>query len=277
MPQANCPWTVRGWESALVSLKMDRARHGPAIYSRAFQFLSRKARAAVTSQEVDEIKRYFDKVAAETLADVRSAIGGVRVGLEQRIGGVQVELEQQIGGVRIGLEQEIGGLRVGLEQRIGGLRDDLQQDIGGLRDELQQDMKDVRVELKQEINEVRDELKQEIAGARVELRQEIAGVRAEVSQLRHENAAVADHLKEEIADVRRQAGAMAEDLRDEIRTVAEGVALVTARVDDVDLRIDRLANEMRRGFAGVRVEILRLHEADDELGRRIAAQEQRGA
>jgi hypothetical protein len=70
---------------------------------------------------------------------------------------------------------------------------------------------------------------------------------------------------------------MVEDLRDEIRTVAEGVALVTARVDDVDLRIDRLANEMRRGFAGVRVEILRLHEADDELGRRIAAQEQRGA
>jgi hypothetical protein len=44
----------------------------------------------------------------------------------------------------------------------------------------------------------------------------------------------------------------------------------------VDLRMDNLTGEVQRGFAGVRAEIHSLHEADDELRRRIEAQEQRG-
>ena len=37
------------------------------------------------------------------------------------------------------------------------------------------------------------------------------------------------------------------------------------RIGDVDLRVDRLTAEMRRGFADVRAEVRRLHEADDRL------------
>ena len=55
------------------------------------------------------------------------------------------------------------------------------------------------------------------------------------------------------------------------------MALANERLSDVDLRVDSLTGEMRRGFAGVRAEIHSLHEADDELRRRIEAQEQRGA
>ena len=43
------------------------------------------------------------------------------------------------------------------------------------------------------------------------------------------------------------------------------------------LRVDGLTGEMRRGFAGVRAELRGLHETDDELRRRIEAQERRGA
>jgi hypothetical protein len=59
--------------------------------------------------------------------------------------------------------------------------------------------------------------------------------------------------------------------------VADGVALANERVDHLDLRVDGLTGEVRRGFAAVRAEIHSLHEADDELRRRIETQEQRGA
>ena len=55
------------------------------------------------------------------------------------------------------------------------------------------------------------------------------------------------------------------------------MALANERLGDVDLRVDSLTGEIRRGFAGVRAGIHSLHEADDELRRRIEAQEQRGA
>ena len=59
--------------------------------------------------------------------------------------------------------------------------------------------------------------------------------------------------------------------------VADGVALADERVDHLDLRVDSLTGEVRRGFAAVRAEIHSLHGADDELRRRIETQEQRGA
>ena len=86
-----------------------------------------------------------------------------------------------------------------------------------------------------------------------------------------------DELRAETAEVRRHAGALADDLRAEIRMVADGVALANERIDHLDLRVDSLTGEVRRGFAGVRAEIHSLHETDDELRRRIEAQEQRGA
>ena len=43
------------------------------------------------------------------------------------------------------------------------------------------------------------------------------------------------------------------------------MALNTERINDVDLRVDHMTLEMRRGFADVRAEIRRLHEADERL------------
>lgn len=110
-------------------------------------------------------------------------------------------------------------------------------------------------------------------GETAELRQEVGGLRQDVGGLR--GGVVG--LREDVAEVRRHVGVVAEDLRSEIRTVAEGVALANERIDHLDLRVDGLTTEMRRGFAAVRVEIHRLHETDDELRRRIEAQERRGA
>ena len=143
-------------------------------------------------------------------------------------------------------------------------------------------------EIKGHFDRVTQEIREEIVGVRShaeavadktrsEMREEFVKVREEVAEFRLDAAAVADHLKQEIAEVRHYTGAVAEDLRSEIRTVAEGVALANARIDDVDMRVDGLTSEVRRGFAGVRAEIHRLHETDDELRRRIEAQEQRGA
>jgi hypothetical protein len=125
----------------------------------------------------------------------------------------------------------------------------------------------LRVELKQlvedQVGGLRTELRTEIAGSRQELRTEIAGVRQE--------------LHAELEESRRHAGVVADDLRSEIRLVADGVALANERIDQLDLKVDGLTGEMRRGFAGVRAEIRSLHAADDELRRRIEAQEKRGA
>ena len=107
-------------------------------------------------------------------------------------------------------------------------------------------------------------LREEVAAQGTTLRDEMA---AQGATLRDEMAAQGTTLREDIADARREAGVTAEGLRAEIRTVAEGVALANERIDDLDLRVDHLAVEMRRGFADVRVEIRRLHEADDRVTR----------
>lgn len=112
-------------------------------------------------------------------------------------------------------------------------------------------------------NELRSEFRAGLDGLGTELRQEMAEVRTD--------------LQQEISEVRHYTGVVAEDLRSQIRAVAEGVALANERISDVDLRVDALTSEVRRGFAAVRVEIHRLHETDDDLRRRIEAQEQRGA
>ena len=108
-----------------------------------------------------------------------------------------------------------------------------------------------------------EEIKGHFDGVAAGLREEMGGLRTE--------------LRAETAEVRRHAGALADDLRSEIRLVADGVALANERVDHLDLRVDSLTGEVRRGFAAVRAEIHSLHEADDELRRRIETQEQRGA
>jgi len=111
----------------------------------------------------------------------------------------------------------------------------------------------------QAMGTLRRELTTEIGRVREELGVEIAGIRAEIAEIR-------EHL-----------GGMAEGFRSQIRVVADGTAGVTKHIHDLDLRVDGLAGEMRRGFAGVRAEMHSLHETDDELGQRIGAQEQRGA
>ena len=120
---------------------------------------------------------------------------------------------------------------------------------------------------RKEVEEIKGHFDGVAAGLRQELKQHVA---EQVGGLREE-------MRAETAEVRRHAGALADDLRSEIRMVADGVALANERIDHLDLRVDSLTGEVRRGFAGVRAEIHSLHEADDELRRRIEAQEQRGA
>ena len=131
--------------------------------------------------------------------------------------------------------------------------------------------------LRGEIAQVRGEMTSGLTEVRGEMTAGFALVRAEISDFRRNAAEVADHLMQEIVETRKNAGAEAEQLRSEIRAVAEGVALANERINDVDLRVDTLTGEVRRGFAGVRAELHGLHETDDELRRRIEAQEQRGA
>jgi hypothetical protein len=118
-----------------------------------------------------------------------------------------------------------------------------------------------------EVEEIKGHFDGVAAGLRTELKQH---VEEQIGGLRTE-------LRAEIGEVQRHVGVVAEDLRSEIRAVAEGVALANERINQVDLRVDGLTVEMRRGFAGVRAEMRSFHEADDELRRRIEAQEQRGA
>jgi hypothetical protein len=129
----------------------------------------------------------------------------------------------------------------------------------------------------EEIKKHFDEFGNEFRQFKRDVTEQFGGLRTELRSEMAEMAEMASGLREEIAEVRRHAGVVAEDLRSEIRAVGEGVALANERIDHVDLRVDTLTGEVRRGFAGVRAEIHRLHETDDELGRRIEAQERRGA
>jgi DNA repair ATPase RecN len=132
-------------------------------------------------------------------------------------------------------------------------------------------------QIKRHVDEAVQGLRGEMAQVRGEMVAELGQVRGEISDFRRDAAEVADHLMREIVETRKNAGAEAEELRSQIRAVAEGVALANERLNDVDLRVDTLTGEVRRGFAGVRAELHSLHETDDELRRRIEAQEQRGA
>lgn len=122
--------------------------------------------------------------------------------------------------------------------------------------------------------ELRSEFRAGLDGLGADLRQEMTGLGAE---LRQEMAGLGTDLRQEIAEVRHYTGVVAEDLRSEIRNVADGVALANGRISDVDLRVDALTTEVRRGFAAVRGELHRLHETDDELRRRIDAPGSPGA
>lgn len=139
-----------------------------------------------------------------------------------------------------------------------------------------QEVEEIKGHFDKVAQELRAEFRGEFATVRAEaaataqdFRGEIDAVREDLSASRRDAAAVADHLKAEIAEVRHYTGVVAEDLRSEIRAVSEGVALANERINDVDLRVDTLTHEVRRGFAGVRAEIHRLHETDDDLRRRI--------
>jgi hypothetical protein len=129
-------------------------------------------------------------------------------------------------------------------------------------------------EIKGHFDRVADGLRSEMTGLRQGLREEIAQQGAE---LRAEMAGLRQALREEIDGARREAGVTADGRRSEIRQVAEGVALANERIDRLDLRVDDLTGEVRRGFASVRADFRRLHETDDDLRRRIEAQERRGA
>jgi hypothetical protein len=117
-----------------------------------------------------------------------------------------------------------------------------------------------RIVTRKEVEEIKGHFDAVAAGLRTELRAEMGelrdGLRAEISRVRQdlgvEIRQVRQELEADAAETRRHVGVVAEDLRSEIRTVAEGVALANERINQLDLRVDGLTGEMRRGFAGVR-------------------------
>jgi len=137
-------------------------------------------------------------------------------------------------------------------------------------DEFGNDFRQFKRDVTDQFGGLRSEMAEHFGGLRTEMTEQVGGLWTEMAEQ-------VGGLREEIAEVRRHAGVIAEDLRSEIRAVGDGVALANERIDHVDLRVDSLTGEVRRGFAGVRAEIHRLHENDDELRRRIEAQERRGA
>lgn len=82
------------------------------------------------------------------------------------------------------LKSEISGVRMGLKAEIIGVRTELKAEIAELRSELKAEIAGVRSELKAEISELRSELKVEIAGVRSELKTEIAEVRSDVASVK---------------------------------------------------------------------------------------------
>jgi hypothetical protein len=131
--------------------------------------------------------------------------------------------------------------------------------MGELRDSVRTEMGELRDSVRAEMGELRD------------------SVRAEMGELRESVQGEMGELRQGIADARTVAEAVNEDLRKEIRLVADGVALANERIDRLDLRVDDLTGEMRRGFALVRADIRRLHETDDQLRQRIEGLESQRA
>ena len=220
----------------------------------------------VTNQEVEAIKGHFDKVAHEFRNELSAEFRGEFALVRSEAAANAQELRA-----------EIAGVQSHADAVAQATRSELRAEIAGVQSHADAVAQETRSELRAEIAGVRSHADAVAQETRSEMREGFAKVRSEIGEFRLDAAAVADHLKQEIAEVRHYTGAVAEDLRSDIRAVAEGVALANARLEDVDLRVDGLTSEVRRGFAGVRAEIHRLHETDDELRRRIEAPEQRGA
>jgi hypothetical protein len=92
-------------------------------------------------------------------------------------------------------------------------------------------------------------LRQEFVGLRQEfvgLRQEFVGLGQEVVGLRQEVVDLRQEVRETAAETRRHFDVVAEFLRRDIRTVTEGVAANTERIDRVEVNFK---SEMEQGFA----------------------------
>ena len=57
--------------------------------------------------------------------------------------------------------------------------------------------------------------------------------------------------RETVDEIKRHFGVVAEDVRSDVKAVAEGVALLTERIDGIDGRLDRLETRVERGFQEV--------------------------
>ena len=185
------------------------------------------------------------------------------------------QVREEVTGLRSDMTTEFGQVR----EEVTGLRSEMTAEFGQVREEVT-GLRGEVTGLRGEVTGLRGEvtgLRGEVTGLRAEMTAGFVQVHGEVSDFRRDSAEVADHLMQQIVEVGKNAGIEAEELGSQLRAVAEGVALANERLGDVDLRVDSLTGEIRRGFAGVRAEIHSLHEADDELRRRIEAQEQRGA
>ena len=131
--------------------------------------------------------------------------------------------------------------RAYLDQALGAFRDDLSRAFGTLRAEFGA--------LRQEFGTLRDEfgtVREEVGSLRGEfgaLHDEFGTVRGEVGSLRGEFGALRQEVRDTAAETRRHFDVVAEYLRHDIRGIAEGVIVLSERVDRLDTGLRTEMNE----------------------------------
>jgi chromosome segregation ATPase len=121
--------------------------------------------------------------------------------------------------------------------------------VAGLRTEMVQQFGAVRAEMAEQGESLRAEMAEQGRGLRAEMAGQFAEVKAEIGELRTELSRVAIET--------RSIGIKVDELHGQIRIVGDGVALANERIDDVDLRIDKLTSEVRRNAAATRTDARR--------------------
>lgn len=111
-----------------------------------------------------------------------------------------------------GLTDRIDRLELSLRGEMASVRDGLRGEMAGMRDDLRGEMASMRDDLRGDMASVRDGLRGEMTSMREELRGE---------------------FRDGLAENRRHTEILFESLRDDIRLLADGVAHLAVKVDQL--------------------------------------------
>jgi predicted nuclease with TOPRIM domain len=159
-------------------------------------------------------------------------------------------LEQVLGAFREDVSREFGTLR----QDFGTLREDfraLREDFGAVREDFGAVREDFGA-VREDFGTVREDfgtLQQEFGTLRGEfgtLHQEFGTLKGEFGTVHGEFEALRQEVRDTAAETRRHFDVVAEYLRHDIRGIAEGVIVLSERVDRLDTG---LRGEMNERFA----------------------------